>query len=71
MTGIFVPRKTQKLSNTPVPKVDAPALYITGQKDYVFKYPDMVNYLRSGAVKRLTNLFSHLSAKTFSNKTCI
>lgn len=44
-------KHTQKSSNTPDPKVDAPALYISGEKDYVFKYPDMENYIRSGAVK--------------------
>lgn len=37
--------------NTPDPRVDAPALFITGEKDYVFKFPNMENYIRSGAVK--------------------
>ncbi|KAM7525111.1 hypothetical protein LguiA_015013 [Lonicera macranthoides] len=34
------------------PKVDAPALLIMGEKDYVFKFPDMEEYLRSGRVKK-------------------
>lgn len=34
------------------PKVEAPALFIMGEKDYVFKFPDMEDYLRSGRVKK-------------------
>ncbi|KAK3018875.1 hypothetical protein RJ639_004440 [Escallonia herrerae] len=34
-----------------VPKVEAPALLIMGEKDYVFKFPGMEDYIRSGQVK--------------------
>ncbi|XP_059671112.1 uncharacterized protein LOC132316653 [Cornus florida] len=33
------------------PKVEAPALLIMGEKDYVFKFPGMEEYTRSGQVK--------------------
>ncbi|KAM7525110.1 hypothetical protein LguiA_015012 [Lonicera macranthoides] len=39
-------------NNVSDPKVDAPALFIMGEKDYVFKFPDMEDYLRSGRVKK-------------------
>ncbi|KAK1378804.1 bifunctional epoxide hydrolase 2-like [Heracleum sosnowskyi] len=42
---------TEQPSNTPDLKVEAPALFITGEKDYVFKFPEMENYIKSGAVK--------------------
>lgn len=45
-------KKNTEQPNTADPRVDAPALYITGDKDYVFKFPDMENYIRSGAVKQ-------------------
>nr|GEY64970.1 putative epoxide hydrolase [Tanacetum cinerariifolium] len=32
-------------------KVEAPALFIMGEKDYVFKFPGMEEYLKSGEVK--------------------
>jgi len=32
-------------------KVTIPALLIMGEKDYVFKFPGMEDYIRSGAVK--------------------
>lgn len=44
-------KNIQQPSNTPDPKVEAPALFITGEKDYVFKFPEMENYIKSGAVK--------------------
>lgn len=34
------------------PKVEAPALFIMGEKDYVFKFPGMEEYLKSGEVKK-------------------
>jgi pimeloyl-ACP methyl ester carboxylesterase len=34
------------------PKVKAPSLLIMGEKDYVFKFPGMEEYIRSGAVKQ-------------------
>ncbi|CAL5409819.1 unnamed protein product [Camellia sinensis] len=37
-----------KLSNT---KVECPALLIMGEKDYVFKFPGIEDYIRSGQVK--------------------
>ncbi|WOH11807.1 hypothetical protein DCAR_0831300 [Daucus carota subsp. sativus] len=37
--------------STPDPRIDAPALFVVGEKDYVFKLPNMENYIRSGAVK--------------------
>lgn len=33
-------------------KVEAPALFIMGEKDYVFKFPGMEEYLKSGEVKK-------------------
>lgn len=33
------------------PKVKAPSLLIMGEKDYVFKFPGMEEYIRGGAVK--------------------
>lgn len=48
----FRPKEnTEQPSNIPDLKVEAPALYITGEKDYVFKFPEMENYIKSGAVK--------------------
>lgn len=35
------------------PKVTVPALLIMGEKDYVFKFPGMEDYIRSGAVKNI------------------
>jgi len=32
-------------------KVTIPAVLIMGEKDYVFKFPGMEDYIRSGAVK--------------------
>ncbi|GJY43591.1 bifunctional epoxide hydrolase 2-like protein [Tanacetum coccineum] len=32
-------------------KVEAPALFIMGEKDYAFKFPGMEEYLKSGEVK--------------------
>ena len=32
-------------------KVTIPSLLIMGEKDYVFKFPGMEDYIRSGAVK--------------------
>ncbi|KAI3710295.1 hypothetical protein L2E82_40073 [Cichorium intybus] len=34
------------------PKVEAPALFIMGEKDYVFKFPGMEEYLKTGEVKK-------------------
>ncbi|WOH11808.1 hypothetical protein DCAR_0831301 [Daucus carota subsp. sativus] len=46
----FLSKKyTQKPSTDP--RVDAPALFVVGEKDYVFKFPNMENYIRSGAFK--------------------
>lgn len=33
-------------------KVEAPALFIMGEKDYVFNFPGMEDYLKSGKVKK-------------------
>ena len=33
-------------------KVEAPALFIMGEEDYVFKFPGMEEYLKSGEVKK-------------------
>lgn len=33
------------------PRIEAPALFIMGEKDYVFKFPGMENYIKSGQVK--------------------
>ncbi|KAK2973960.1 hypothetical protein RJ640_030139 [Escallonia rubra] len=37
--------------DVPQPKVEAPALFIMGEKDYVFKFPGMDEYIRTGQVK--------------------
>ncbi|XAR59141.1 Soluble epoxide hydrolase [Bertholletia excelsa] len=37
--------------NLPDRKVEAPALLIMGEKDYVFKFPGMEEFIRSGEVK--------------------
>ncbi|KAL1805576.1 hypothetical protein ACET3Z_028644 [Daucus carota] len=57
-TALQVPYRTirpnkdmQQPINIPDPKVEAPALFVTGEKDYVFKFPEMENYIKSGAVK--------------------
>ncbi|KAK3002953.1 hypothetical protein RJ639_019756 [Escallonia herrerae] len=55
-TALQVPyRSFGELSNVKdpidVPKVEAPALLIMGEKDYVFKFPGMEDYIRSGQVK--------------------
>ncbi|KAM0072588.1 putative soluble epoxide hydrolase [Helianthus debilis subsp. tardiflorus] len=34
------------------PKVEGPALLIMGEEDYVFKFPGMEEYLKSGEVKK-------------------
>ncbi|KAJ0797835.1 putative soluble epoxide hydrolase [Helianthus annuus] len=34
------------------PKVEVPALLIMGEEDYVFKFPGMEEYLKSGEVKK-------------------
>lgn len=34
------------------PKVEAPALYIQGEKDYLFNFPGIEDYIRSGEVKK-------------------
>ncbi|KAL4563187.1 hypothetical protein LXL04_027223 [Taraxacum kok-saghyz] len=34
------------------PKIEAPALFIMGEEDYVFKFPGMEEYLKSGEVKK-------------------
>lgn len=33
------------------PKVEIPALFIMGEKDYVFKFPEIGEYIRSERVK--------------------
>ena len=37
--------------NITEPVVEVPALLIMGDKDYVFKFPGMEDYIRSGRVK--------------------
>ncbi|XAR59142.1 Soluble epoxide hydrolase [Bertholletia excelsa] len=52
-TALQVPyRSMRKVPfNIPEPKVEAPALLIMGEQDYVFKLPGLENYISSGEVK--------------------
>ncbi|CAK9152506.1 unnamed protein product [Ilex paraguariensis] len=51
-TALQVPyRSFSELLNIPDPKVEAPALFIMGEKDYVFKFPGMEDYIVNGKVK--------------------
>ncbi|XP_071714469.1 epoxide hydrolase 3-like [Rutidosis leptorrhynchoides] len=54
-TALQVPYRAfiQKSTQDPVDvKVEVPSLFIMGEKDYVFKFPEMEEYLKSGAVKK-------------------
>ncbi|XP_052182346.1 uncharacterized protein LOC127795001 [Diospyros lotus] len=44
-------RSFQEEFNFPSTKVEAPALLIMGEKDYVIKFPGMEDFIRSGQVK--------------------
>lgn len=46
----FCCRSMRIESDMPNPKVDVPALLIMGEKDYVFKFPGMEDYIRKGTV---------------------
>jgi len=51
-TALQVPyRSLNKAFEVADPTVKAPALLIMGEKDYVFKFPGMEEYIRSGQVK--------------------
>ncbi|XP_052182343.1 uncharacterized protein LOC127794999 [Diospyros lotus] len=52
-TALQVPYRTMhKANNMPAdPKIEAPSLLIMGEKDYVFKFPGMEDYIRGGEVK--------------------
>ncbi|XP_059653819.1 uncharacterized protein LOC132300655 [Cornus florida] len=51
-TALQVPyRSSSKPFEVPDPKIEAPALLIMGEKDYVFKIPGIGDYIRSGQVK--------------------
>ncbi|KAJ6769794.1 BIFUNCTIONAL EPOXIDE HYDROLASE 2-LIKE ISOFORM X1 [Salix purpurea] len=51
-TALQVPyRSLDEDLNITEPVVEAPALLIMGDKDYVFKFPGMEDYIRSGKVK--------------------
>ncbi|KAA8515285.1 hypothetical protein F0562_018485 [Nyssa sinensis] len=51
-TALQVPyRALHEASTTTDPKVEAPALLIMGEKDYVFAFAGMEEYIRSGQVK--------------------
>nr|GEU56797.1 epoxide hydrolase [Tanacetum cinerariifolium] len=51
-------------------KVEAPTLFIMGEKDYVFKFPGMEEYLKSGEVKNYVQpglkLYTCLKVPIFS-----
>lgn len=52
LTALQVPyRSLGEDFNLPNTKFEAPALLIMGEKDYVFKFPGMEDYIRSGQVK--------------------
>uniref|UniRef100_A0A5B6Z1G4 Putative bifunctional epoxide hydrolase 2-like n=1 Tax=Davidia involucrata TaxID=16924 RepID=A0A5B6Z1G4_DAVIN len=52
-TALQVPYRSMHEMSSPIqdPKVEAPALLIMGEKDYVFKFPGMEEYIRCGEVK--------------------
>ncbi|XP_073303951.1 epoxide hydrolase 2-like [Primulina huaijiensis] len=51
-TALKVPYRSFDLElDIPDPKVDVPALLIMGEKDYVFKFPGISDYIKSGTVK--------------------
>ncbi|CAA2954681.1 bifunctional epoxide hydrolase 2-like [Olea europaea subsp. europaea] len=51
-TALQVPyRSFHEQVDKPDPKVEVPALLIMGEKDYVFKFPGMADYITSGKVK--------------------
>ncbi|XP_027161091.1 bifunctional epoxide hydrolase 2-like [Coffea eugenioides] len=51
-TALQVPyRATGGSSNLQDPKIEVPALFIMGEKDYVFKFPETEDYIRSGRIK--------------------
>ncbi|GJT69160.1 bifunctional epoxide hydrolase 2-like protein [Tanacetum coccineum] len=54
--GVPFMRPNAPINHQPLPeghslKVEAPALFIMGEKDYVFKFPGMDEYLKNGEVK--------------------
>jgi len=51
-TALQVPyRSMHKHMDIPDPKVEVPAMLIMGEDDYVFKFPGIEDYIRSGEVK--------------------
>ncbi|KAH7840483.1 hypothetical protein Vadar_017554 [Vaccinium darrowii] len=51
-TALQVPyRSMHKHLDIPDPKVEVPAMLIMGEEDYVFKFPGLKEYIRSGEVK--------------------
>ncbi|XP_073150640.1 epoxide hydrolase 2-like [Henckelia pumila] len=51
-TALQVPYRSFGLQlDIPDPKVEVPALLIMGEKDYVFKFPGIGDYIKSGMVK--------------------
>ncbi|XP_058200853.1 uncharacterized protein LOC131315681 [Rhododendron vialii] len=51
-TALQVPyRSMHKHLDIPDPKVEVPAMLIMGEEDYVFKFPGIEDYIRSGEVK--------------------
>ena len=44
-------RATGGSSNVQDPKIEVPALFIMGEKDYVIKFPETEDYIRSGRIK--------------------
>ncbi|KAI3456308.1 hypothetical protein Pfo_012971 [Paulownia fortunei] len=51
-TALQVPYRSMGTQwDIPDPKVDVPALLIMGEKDYVFKFPGIEDYIRNGTAK--------------------
>ena len=48
---MFIYRSFEEKFNFPNMKVEAPALLIMGEKDYVLKFPGMEEFVKSGQVK--------------------
>ncbi|CAA6655682.1 unnamed protein product [Spirodela intermedia] len=44
-------RKLDDVEGVENPKVQVPALFVVGEKDYILKFPGMDDYVRSGTVK--------------------
>ncbi|KAL1805577.1 hypothetical protein ACET3Z_028645 [Daucus carota] len=49
--SLFAPEK-ESGKNVEDPRIEVPALYMTGEKDYLFKFPGVADFVKSGEVKK-------------------